>query len=584
MHTRSRAIRSFLLAASIALSIACAASAQELPAQYFQWLERGAADANLRLGAENPLTLRALEAKPGGRHFPHAILAPAVLYTHSHASNSRRGDASMLALALRIGDLLAAEDEQGRYTDRLDSYWDTYMWLEAYRLLEPRLGDARGARWRAALLRNIALVEKDCQAWKDFPRYTGVYIGTSTNHFALWALNLYLGGKVLRKPDWQALGAHILHRLAATEQSPDGFWGEHSPAGPTNGYNLLTLAAVGVYYEHSGDAAALNAMRRATTFHANFTWPNGKAIETINDRNREWGANIYGNFAFTRFDDGRGLAALIARGDSAHELTMEWVGRVAQNTLYYHEGPVKPALQTLPAYHRQLQIPAGVRKQGPWMWCLSGITATRPELSQWFLDRQSALSVYHQQLGLLITGANSKGQPELASFRETINGRVFHLPLDGRMHMSERGDRLSLAYQRFYADVDVRAISDEELEVTFRITGRGPRPEEAFLAVQIPVEATGNSRTIDRETVENPTGGVREFHGEANGKRWSIQTSEDAIVRFPVQPYSPYRAGPDPSPSAAVATLSIPLKLKEVKRPYVRPDEQVITLRITAGK
>jgi len=38
--------------------------------------------------------------------------------------------------SFRIGDLLASENEKGKYTPRLDSDWDTYTWLEAYRLLE----------------------------------------------------------------------------------------------------------------------------------------------------------------------------------------------------------------------------------------------------------------------------------------------------------------------------------------------------------------------------------------------------------------------------------------------------------------
>ena len=54
----------------------------------------------------------------------------------------------MLALAIRIGDLLAAADEKGEFEPRLDSDWDAYTWLEAYRLLAPQLGEERRQRWQ----------------------------------------------------------------------------------------------------------------------------------------------------------------------------------------------------------------------------------------------------------------------------------------------------------------------------------------------------------------------------------------------------------------------------------------------------
>jgi hypothetical protein len=86
--------------------------------------------------------------------------------------------------------------------------------------------------------------------------------------------------------EWERMGARVMHRLAAEEQTPDGYWGELTDHGPTTGYNALTLSGVGLYWEHSGDPAALEAIRRATDFHLAFTWPDGTPVETINGRNR----------------------------------------------------------------------------------------------------------------------------------------------------------------------------------------------------------------------------------------------------------------------------------------------------------
>ena len=125
------------------------AGAERLPAGYFRLMEAGSAKVEERLNAEPGADLQALESRPGWRHFPYAILAPAVLYAKKHSDNHRFHDDRMLALAIRIGDLLASENEKGRYTPRLDSDWDTYMWLETYRLLERELGEERSARWKS---------------------------------------------------------------------------------------------------------------------------------------------------------------------------------------------------------------------------------------------------------------------------------------------------------------------------------------------------------------------------------------------------------------------------------------------------
>jgi hypothetical protein len=102
-------------------------------------IEAGAHSVAARLTADPNATLESIENTPAWKHFGYSILAPAVLDSKSHADNARYRDPAMLALAVRIGDLLATENEKGTFTPRLDSNWDTYMWLEAYRLIETDL-------------------------------------------------------------------------------------------------------------------------------------------------------------------------------------------------------------------------------------------------------------------------------------------------------------------------------------------------------------------------------------------------------------------------------------------------------------
>lgn len=279
----------------------------KLPARYFQLLAAGAAQVEKRFAAEPSADLQALESQPGRRHFPYSILAPAVLYAKRHPDNPHYRDPKMLALAIKIGDLLASEDEKDLYEPRLDSDWDTYMWLEAYRVLERELGEERRANWKRHIERNAALVHKDAAERVDFPWYNSPYIGTSPNHYAQYASLLFLAGRVFGNKEWVDLGARILHRFAAVEQTADGYWGEHSRGGPTTGYDHITMTQLALYYEYVKDPAGLQALRRSTDFHKYFTYLDGTPVEVINDRNRYWDVNSWGHFGFSHFPEGKSV-------------------------------------------------------------------------------------------------------------------------------------------------------------------------------------------------------------------------------------------------------------------------------------
>ncbi|MCC7497778.1 MAG: hypothetical protein IT160_09385 [Bryobacterales bacterium] len=563
------------------LAALAAPAAPLLPGAYYRAMEAGVARVEARLKAEPAATLRSIEEQPGWHHFPHALLAVAVLY--ARPESGRYHDKTLLELGRRMGDLFASADERGQYYWRLDSYWDTYMWLEAFRLLKPELSGGRQARWRLAIERNVGMIAARSAEWRDFPAYTSCYIGTSTNHFALWAVNLMLAGRLFGNREWQALGEHILHRLVTTEQSPDGFWGEYSRVGPTSGYNLLTLAAAGVYQQHSGDPAALAALARATDFHANYTWPDGQPVEVLNDRNRHWDLSLYGNFAFTHTARGRRLALFFWQRFPPGRLDMEALGRVAQNALYYHSGPEAPIPQDLPAYHRHLEGPAGIRKSGPWVAALSGLIVTRPVANQWVLDRQSSFALFRQDAGLVVSGGNSKAQPELATFTETINGATYFLPLDSHLAMTAGADRLWVAFNSFFAELEIPRPIDSVFRLVCRTNGRGPAPERAAFGLQLQlhageaVETGGGVRVVlGKDPVElnaREIGGMLRHHG------WTLETPADASLRWPVFPYNPYRNSPETKLEQAVGVLHVPLKLKPEKDRFVRPNEQVMEFR-----
>lgn len=522
----------------------------DLPARYLELMKEGAAQVSRRLAAEPSADLAALEAAPGYRHFPSSVLVAAVLY-------QKQRDREMLKLAERIGDIVCDADEKGVYVKRLDHHRDTYMWLDAYRILERDLDPARRERWRKLLMAHMEPLVKEVARRQDYPWYQSPFIGTSPNHYALWSSTLYLGGKVFGNKEWESLAGKVMHRLAV-EQAPDGFWGEHSHAGPTTNYDYLTSAGVALYYEHSKDSAALAAVRRSIDFHKHFLYPNGNGVETVDDRNRHGSISMWGSFGFSHTAEGRRLAEFLFSRYPKERLSLESLGRIAQNALYYHAGPAAPIPLDKPAFHYQMQVPAGIRKSGPWFVCLSGILATQSPRNQFFLDRQSHISVFHEKTGQIVIGAQSKRQPELATFKETAGEQTVHLPMSSRLQMGESEDSLALAYNSFFAVINSKIGDTVALDT--EITPKG-RPADASFNLQLKLHAgetleTGGGKvvTLGEEAIDMATGGSIRHHG------WTMKTDPAARIKWPVYPFNPYGNGPEKSIAQAVGLLYVAVR------------------------
>jgi len=596
--------------ASIAAATPAKASSVTLPDQYFRLLEVGADRIERHLSAQPTADLQTLEARDESwRLLSHAGLVGAVLYAKRDPANRSYQRPQMLSLATKIGDLLADESEQGRFETRLNSDRDVYVWLEAYRLLKTKLGVEREIRWRRELEKNVAELASDVAARRDFPGYQSPYIGTSPNHFALWASTVYVAGRVFGQREWEKLGASVMHRFAAEEQSPDGYWGEHERSLPTSGYDYNTYASVALYAEWSRDAGAMKALRRGLDFHKFFTYPDGTPVEVLDDRNRytlvagwgESGASTWpdpksppggndesaskGHFGFSWFPEGRSYAQLLTGFFREGLVGCEDLGRLAQNALYYHRGPSAPIPQELPRYARQLSVSAGIRKTGSWVVSLSGLISTQAINSQFYLDRQGHLSVYHQRFGLIITGANSKRQPELATLTEQLPGQLIHMPLSSRLQMSAAQDRLSLAYNTFFSDLFVPAPSDKRLSFRFLITGRGDPAPEQHLNLQLCFKAgetlhtgTGKKIVLGTERLElSPA----EIGGWIRHGGWKLRLDPHAQIAWPVYPHNPYANGPEKSPRHAVGRLTVPLGLKPQTEDWtVLPGERELAFEL----
>jgi len=550
----------------------------ELPLRYFQLLEAGITRVEKRLAEEKNVTLASLESQPGWTHFPNAILMPAVLYTKSHALNKRYGDASLLQLAENIGDLLVTEYDKGNYTARGDNDWDTYMWLEAYRVLETKLGEERRLRWQKVLVKELELLEPRLALCQDYPMYNAPYITTSPNHYSIYASTLLVGGHVFNKPGWVKLARKVLRRFCVEEQTPDGYWGEHSKEGPTTGYDYLTVTQIALYWEYSKDPEAIKALRRSTDFHQYFTYPDGTPVETINDRNRYWGVSMWGHFGFSHFPDGRRYAAFLASfspygGDTkSYGGDMQSLGRIAQDALYYHEGKTSPIPQDQPNYMHAMKVKAGIRKTGPWVVSLSGIIAPPVSLNTFFLDRQSNLSIFNEKKGLIISGANSKHQPELATFTEVIGSDSIHMPVSSRLDMGEKSDRLAIAYNTYFAILEVPKPSEKQLKFHFTTTYKwgdatsGMTLQLVLKPGEMLETGTGKKVMIGTDKIEL---GDDDLGGMIKQNGWTLHLPPGMHLSWPIYTYNPYKGKPETDLIHAVGALHITLKPESQEFPFL---------------
>jgi hypothetical protein len=277
------------------------------------------------------------------------------------------------------------------------------------------------------------------------------------------------------------------------------------------------------------------------------------------DRRRHSYISAWGHFGFSHFGDGRRYAQLLLEALDPATITFEHAGRLAQDALYYHRGPVEPIPQDSERYVRRLSIPLGIRKTGPWVTTLSGIVATQNAASRFYLDRQSSLEIYHRKYGVIVSSSNSKRQPELATFSERVRGQTYHMPLDSRLWMADSRDRLALAYNTFIADIQVDPPSGEALPFRYVVQRKGSM-DVAALTLQIVLKGgeqvelgSGGRFTPSAERiVQDPKGSIR--HGG-----WRLSWKGSAKLEWPLYPYYPYTDSPETEIENAVAALTFPL-------------------------
>jgi hypothetical protein len=171
-------------------------------------------------------------------------------------------------------------------------------------------------------------------------------------------------------------------------------------------------------------------MERGLEFQIKYVYPDGSLVETLDGRARySSDPPAAAHFVFSQLEEGRRFAKFLVAQLTRRGTMLPLSSSLLLNLLYYHEGDESKLPIEKKSYNLNSGSKATVRRKAPWFYALSGFTAPTTR-NRWGLDRQNFVSVWHEGVGLIIGGGNSKGQSEWSNFIFRA-GRPAYIPSGG---------------------------------------------------------------------------------------------------------------------------------------------------------
>jgi hypothetical protein len=533
------------------------------------------------------LTLALLLTDAGGPHFGSPRLQEA-LAAGGRYLRSRQDARGMFPF----------DKKDGSHWGPIFMPWTYLRWMITYHLCAEQLSAADRSLWAEGLQLGYAGI-----AATELSSRSNIYPGPlpgqpspDPDEVVPWVHNipchhatgLFLAGRVFQRPDWVEQ-ARAFMDLVLAAQSPHGWWTEH--AGPVVLYNRVYLEALGLYHALSGESAVLPALERGAAFHLHYTYPNGAAIETVDERNpytllrvvtepdgrtrhEPEQVNLHVGLLFSAA--GRALLAhqypLVAARDPASFDGAEfmWLGLTAAPAELVPGGPAGPRFA--------MGDRALVARHGPWVASFSAYTCPRTP-NRFIQDRQNLLSLYHAEAGLILGGGNTKRQPRWSTLtvgspnlvspvgltREADLAPdlgVDYTPEEARIE--ELGDTrwaLHVTCAGASLVVTIELVNEHHARLEYRLGSAAPdgRPVQAHLTF-IPYLGSvlrASDGTADTLTV---TPWVKTGLTWLQHHRWRLALPATAEVRWPVLPHNPYTDNGASQPQEGRLVVSLPLK------------------------
>ncbi len=475
-------------------------------------------------------------------------------------------DRVLAAIAAGGNALTADQDAQGRWTFRkkdnstwgqIHMPWTYSRWVRAYVLVREALSPADRATWEKGLRLGFTGIRK-------------IMDGGVHNIPCHHAMALYIAGQAFGEPEWCAAAAAFMGKVVA-RQDPAGFWSENF--GPVIGYNEVYVDALGVYYSLSRDPAVLEALRRAALFHSAVLWPDGSAAACFDERQIYHDRIEIGTVGFTFTPEGRGhllqqVGKLTAAGRSIG------ADYAASMLLYGDRGEGIPPAAAADTAAVWIGARDGlIRRRKPWQWALSAYACPVPK-NRWIQDRQNLMDVFHDALGLVAGGGNTKLQPYWSTFTVGDCSQLRHKPGDEnpdftpriglawvpeKAAIEESGDgcRLAVTIAGLACSVRLEPVPEGALRIVYEAPpGRGVEAHLPLLNRSGRVTtSTGARIRLGEEDVLLAAAQIGDWF-EYGGLRVSVPAG--ASLRWPARQHDPYRKDGRSSLTAAKLVLAMP--------------------------
>jgi hypothetical protein len=496
----------------------------------------------------------------------------AVAWSINSPDNPYYHKQELLTAILKGGDaLIAAQDETGQWTFRKkdNSTWgQIYMpwtysrWIRAYALTRDAMTDDQRARWDKAITLGVTGIIKHYKYLDDHSELQNIPAYNATG--------VYLAGQFLHHDDWCAAASKYLRRIAGA-QDKDGFWTEH--LGPVMNYNFVYVDALGLYYGMSHDKEVLPALEHAANYHANFVYPDGTPVETVDERNGYENSVPFGNVGFTFSDVGRGylLSQYLKRKSRSEPAPVDAIASIA---IYGQDGPGTRPDANANAQYIMGNNDALTARNGPWFLCLSAYHADL-STSRWIQDRQNFLSLFHQKTGLILGGGNSKLTPLWSTFTAGDTSLLFHKPGDedpnfippkGLIHtpsdvkLDPAKNQLTLAYGDATCTVRVEFVDDRHTKITYALTTNSSLPIEAHIPLLVHMQEPWESARTKFTFTEQPFSLTHDQLGDyLSHHGCKITLPPTAKLTWPVLPHNQYVKDGSPKPAEGRAVITLPL-------------------------
>jgi hypothetical protein len=487
----------------------------------------------------------------------------------------------VLEAIMSAGDALIADmrpDGMWEFRKKDGSTWgDIYMpwtysrWIRAFSLIKDAMPTDRRAKWEKAMLIGFDGIAKTetIKPMQNIPVHN--------------CMGLYLASKIFNKPEWEKAAVDYLHKCVEA-QHPDGYWTEHS--GPVVMYNGVYVDALGTYYGMSHDPLVLPALQRSAHFHAAMTYPDGRAVETVDERNPYHDTIAGPNLGFSFSPEGRAYCRRqIERLGST-------VGPevAASFILYGEEGDVAPEPKSGDMYLSG-DKQAMTRQQGPWFTCLTSYTADLSE-KRWIQDRQNFFSLYRDGLHVIVGGGNTKLQPLWSTFTvgdvallkhkggdENPNfippSGLKHTPASATLHPDQNSVDLDYGDAKCSVSVDISDPAKAKLVYELKSPGAKDVAAHVTLLPQLKQKwssASGKGGTLSDEPIALSAGEAGAWLAHRGFK---ISLPPQASVNWPVLPHNPYTKDGHAETSEGRIVITLPFSADQMHYELiVEPDEK----------